>query len=583
MSGSPGKTAREVALLLADIGTLLELNGEDTFRARAFTSAARALEGVDADLVALARADDLTSLRGIGSGIAKVVREYVLTGTSSLYEQLRSTTPIGMYELLRVPGLGPKRIHTLYQELGVDGLDALEEAARSGRIAAVAGMGAKTEAKILEGIDFARSSRQLRRYPEALELAVRLLGWLQELPDVDAVEIVGALRRRMEVVDRVELVAASGNPARVLEAFRGLQGLQEGEHSADEASLVLSDGMLARLRCVKPARFVAAVVWETGSADHVSALAERAAALGGSFSPDGLVLQGSAKRPGDEGILYEKLELQYVPPELREGLGELDLAAAWTVPKLVELEDLRGTFHCHTTFSDGKATLEEMAEGARERGWAYLGIADHSRTAGYAGGLSIEQVRKQQRDIDRYNRSRAAEGFDFRLFKGIESDILSDGSLDYPADVLRTFDYVVGSVHSAFGLPREEMTRRIVRAAKNPFLTIIGHMTGRLLLTRDAYAVDVEEVLRAAARSGAIVEINANPHRLDLDWRYVRDAAELGILIAINPDAHSVTALGHVAFGINMARKAGLEPRQILNTWPVEEVAEYFAKRKQKS
>jgi DNA polymerase (family 10) len=568
-------------MLLADIGTLLELNGEDTFRARAFTNAARALEGVDADLTALALADELTSLRGIGSGIAGVVREFVLTGESSLHTRLRSSTPIGMYELLRVPGLGPKRIHSLYQELGVDGLDSLEEAARLGRIAALPGMGAKTEAKILEGIDFARSSRQMRRYPEALELAVRLVGWLRDHPDVQAAEIVGAVRRRMEVVDRIELVAASPNPGRVLKAFGALQGAPQGEALPDEVSLVLSDGMHARLRCVKPARFVAAVVWDTGSPAHVAALAERAAGLGGSFSPEGLVIGDSLKRPKDEEALYESLGLQYVPPELREGLGEVERAHTRSIPALVTAQDLSGTFHCHTTYSDGKATLEEMAEGARQRGWAYLGIADHSRTAGYAGGLSLEAVKKQQREIDRYNARQKEAGSDFRLFNGIESDILADGSLDYPVEVLANFDYVVGSVHSAFSMPREEMTKRLVRAALNPALTIIGHMTGRLLLTRDAYAVEVSEVLRAAAESGAVVEINANPHRLDLDWRYVREAAEMGILIAINPDAHSVAALDHVVFGVNMARKAGLEPRQVLNAWPIEEIVEYFAKRKQ--
>jgi DNA polymerase (family X) len=584
-------TPHEVARLLADIGTLLELNGQDSFRARAFANAGRALEAVDADLLALAREDRLISLRGVGAGIAAVIGEYVLTGRSTLLDELRTATPIGLHDLLLVPTLGPKRIHTLHAELGIDGLDALEAAAREGRLAALPGFGAKTQSRILEGIAFARSTRQLRRYPEALEVAVRLADRLRSLPGVERAEIAGAVRRRLEVVDRVDLVAAAADPAATLDAFRGLHGEPAERDDSSEpgiAALRLSDGMAARLRCVAPPAFVAAMLWETGSTAHLEALAARAAERGGTLGPDGL-------RPGDAGAgsqppplareadAYDRLGLAYVPPELREGLGEVERAAAGPLPRLVEPGDLAGTFHCHTTYSDGKATLEEMAAAARERGWSYLGIADHSRTAAYAGGLPLERVRAQQAEIDALNELLADQGADFTVFKGIESDILADGSLDYPDDVLASFDYVVGSVHSSFRMDPAEMTRRIVRAIRHPALTILGHPTGRLLLTRSGYGVDVDALLQAAAAAGVVVEINSNPHRLDLDWRHVRTAAELGILIAVNPDAHSVAALDHVAFGVNMARKAGLEPRQVRNTWPRGRVAEYFAQRKQTS
>jgi DNA polymerase (family X) len=560
----------------------------------------------------------------VGAGIAAVIGEFVLTGRSTLHDELTSATPLGLYDLLRIPGLGPKRIHTLWSRLGIDSLDALEAAARVGSVAALPGFGGKTEKKILQGIGFARSSRQLRRYPEALEIAVRLLEWLRARPEVDSAEFAGPVRRRMEVVDRIDLVAAGESPRAILEAFQAGHGgamqrasseqstqserstLSErsrqrgataaaalGERNASAAAgqagegedletvLLLTDQVTVRLRCVSPERFVSAMLWETGSDAHLTALAAVAEARGGRLERDGLWLDGEPIRLTREAEAYERLGLAYVPPELREGLGEVERAAGGTLPRLVELGDLRGTFHCHTTYSDGKATLAEMAAAARQHGWDYLGIADHSRTAAYAGGLPIERVREQHAEIDEMNRVAAADPSPFRLFKGIESDILPDGGLDYPDDVLSSFDYVVGSVHSSFGMSREEMTRRVVRAVEHPRLTILGHMTGRLLLTRDGYAIDVEEVLRAAAANGVVVEINANPHRLDLDWRHVRTAAELGILIAVNPDAHSVAALDHVAFGINMARKAGLEAGQILNTWTLDAVTEHFEKRRQ--
>ncbi|MQA90756.1 MAG: DNA polymerase/3'-5' exonuclease PolX [Gemmatimonas sp.] len=575
----------QVARLLAEIGTLIELNGRDSFRARAFANAARALEGTDADLLSLAREGRLTTLRGVGPAIAAVITDYVLTGRSEAYDELRAATPLGLYDLLRIPGLGPKRIFTLYSELGIDGLDPLETGIAEGAVESLPGFGARTTARIVEGIAFARSSRQLCRYPEALEIAARLHDWLSELEGVTGVEIVGAVRRRMEVVDRIELVAAAREPEHVLAAFRDLDGESpSGDAADDEAILALNDGTFAKLRCVAPQDFVAATIWETGSSAHVEALTARATERSWEFDRTGLTIDGERLRLARESELYERLGLAWVPPELREGLGEVDRAAEGGVPRLVELSDLRGTFHCHTTASDGKATLAEMAEAARGRGWSYLGIADHSRSAAYAGGLSIEEIREQHAAIDTLNDNVArGHGPPFRILKGIESDILPDGSLDYPDDILREFEFVVGSVHSSFGMPEEEMTRRIIRAVGHPSLTIVGHMTGRLLLTRDGYAIDVPAVLEAVAEADVIVEINANPNRLDLDWRDVRKAAELGILIAVNPDAHSVAAIDNVAFGVNMARKAGLEARQVINTWPLEELIDYLAQRKQKS
>ncbi|CAN5619590.1 helix-hairpin-helix domain-containing protein [soil metagenome] len=575
-------TRADVARVLAEIATLSELNGENPFRSRAFAGAARSLEGSDVDLEALSREGTLTSLSGVGPAIAETIRELVETGRSALYEELKTATPIGLYDLLRIPGLGAKRIHTLHGELGIDSLDALEEAARAGRIANLSGFGARTEKKILAGLAFVRTSRGRRRYPEALEVAVRLLLWLRERPGIRHAEIAGALRRRLEIVETVELVAGAEETSTLVEAFVQLNGVtQVVERGGGEHALVeLTDGLRARLRCVPPERFTGALLWQTGSDAHLRELVEGAAAAGLRLDSDGLWQGDQLVQLADESSLYARLGLAYIPPELREGMGEVALAYAGPLPRLVELDDLRGTFHCHTTYSDGKATVAEMAEAARERGWFYLGLADHSRAAAYAGGLSIERVREQQREIDAWNQANAASGF--RIFKGTESDILPDGSLDYPDEVLASFDYVVGSVHSGFGISREEMTERVLRAVRNPYLTILGHPTGRLLLTREGYPLDVEAVLDAAAEHGVVVEINANPHRLDLDWRHLRYAAERGVLIAINPDAHSVDGLEHVVFGVNIARKGGLEARQVLNTWALEEVGRYFEERRER-
>lgn len=577
-SGRPAPP--DAARLLAEIGVLLELQGADSFRSRAFASAARALEGTDRDLVALARDGKLATLPGVGPAIAAQLNELVLTGRSTLHEELVAATPVGLFDLMRLPGLGIKRIRTLHDKLGIDSLDALEEAARAGRIAVLSGFGAKTQEKLLHGIAFVRAVLGRRLYPRAAEAAERLAESLRARPEVVDAEVTGEVRRRLEVVERIALLVSSRQPAGTLEAFRAMNGVSEVRVvDGDTAEGRLSDGLPVRLRCVEAAGFAGALLWETGSDAHLRELAEHAGGRRMRVDREG-VWKGRKRVDGaDEAALYTALGLQYLPPELREGLGEVALAAGGGVPTLVELSDLRGTFHCHTTASDGRATLLEMARAAADHGWEYLGIADHSRTAAYAGGLSIEALQAQQVEIAGLSGSDEVGGI--RLFAGTESDILADGSLDFPDEVLAGLDYVVGSVHSAFRLGREEMTARIVRAVRHPGLTILGHATGRLLLRREGYDVDVAEVVAAAAETGTIIEINASPRRLDLDWREVRRAAAAGVLIAINPDAHTVQELDYVQYGVNMARKAGLQAKQIVNCWPRAEVERYLAERKQ--
>lgn len=574
--------AAEAAGVLSQIARLLEIVGGDPFRAKAYATAARRLETSGADLPRLAAEGRLTSLHGVGAGIAEVLREMVETGRSSLYDRLAAETPIGLYDLMRIKGLGNKRIRTLYSELGIDSLDKLEEAALAGRLAAVPGFGAATEKTVLENLAFAREAQGRRRLPAALEVAERLLEWLDTLEGVTRAEMAGEVRRDLEVVDSVDLVAAAKKPEEVLAAFRALGGVpRDASAPADRAEIRLSDGLRIRLVCVPAARWATALLYATGSAEHLAQLEARAESLGLRLSEDGLRRGGKRVATRDEEAVYRALGLAFVEPELREGWGEVEAAANGTLPRLVEVGDLRGTFHCHTTYSDGRATVAEMAEAARERGWSYLGIADHSQSAGYAGGLPPKKVRAQQAEIDGWNRAHGGRGKPrFRLFKGVESDILADGRLDYDDATLATFDYVVGSVHSGFNLDERAMTDRLLRAVSNPRLTTLGHATGRILLRRGGYDVDVRAVIDAAAEHGVSVEINADPSRLDIDWRNARYAAERGVLVPINPDAHSTLALDAVQWGVRVARKGWLGPRNVLNTYELDEVEEILAQRK---
>ncbi|HEU4883663.1 MAG TPA: DNA polymerase/3'-5' exonuclease PolX [Longimicrobium sp.] len=578
-------TAREAAAALGEIAMLLEVVGGNPFRAKAFQSAARTLETSSADLVALAAAGELRTLPGVGEGIAGVLNELVTTGTSRMLEELREQTPVGLYDVMRIKGVGAKRGRTLFKELGIDSLDKLEDAAAAGRLAALPGFGAKTAELVLKGVAFARSQRGRRRYYQAVEAAAALLELVESLPGVIRASSAGQVRRRLEVIDSIDLVAASEDPETALAAFRALQGVERAD--ADDADwcaeVRFADGVKATLTCVPPAAYPTALVFATGSDKHLEQLRARAESQKLRLQADGVYVGNRRRAAKDEAGVYKVLGLDFIPPELREGWGEIEAAAEGKLPKLVDVDDLQGTFHCHTTYSDGRATVAEMAEAARERGWRYLGIADHSQSAGYAGGLPIAKVRRQHREIDAWNAEHGGKGKKrFRLFKGIESDILANGALDYPADVLRAFDYVVGSVHSNFALPEKEQTARLVRAVSNPHITMLGHATGRLLLKRSGYAVDARAVIDAAAEHGTCVEINADPHRLDVNWENARYAAEKGVLIPINPDAHSTGALGNVAYGVNVARKAWLTAPQVLNTWDLDDLEEFLAERKQK-
>ncbi len=574
---------REIVVgILHEVAALLEIRGENPFRVRAYDNAARALEGLVEEPQELVDQGTLGEIRGIGPGLAAAIAEILQTGKLQMHQDLRAEVPPGLLDLFRIGGLGAKKIRRLREELGVASLADLERACREGRVAGLAGFGAKSEAKILEGLAHLQEYGQRHLVSEARGAAARLLDSLRERPEVKRAEIAGSLRRHRETVGDLDFVAAvaTADRAAVAGHFESAPGVDRVLGSgATKVSIVLAGGFQADLRMVEEGEFASALHHFTGSKEHNVLIRSRAKHVGLTVNEYG-VFQGERRLAIDsEEALYRELGLDWIAPELREGLDEIELAERHRLPRLVELADLAGTFHVHTTWSDGTATLDQMATAARRLGWSYLGIADHSRSAAYARGLTPGQVEQQWAEIGRWQ----SEARDLRIFRGTESDVLADGALDFDDDLLLGFDFVVASVHSRFSMPRAAMTERIVRAVSHPAVSFLGHPTGRLLLAREAYDVDLEAVLDAALANGVIVEINANPHRLDLDWRPLRGWLRRGGLTAVNPDAHSTGGLSDVSFGVGIARKAGAEAAQIVNTWPVERVAAHFEERRAKA
>lgn len=572
--------SRSAAHTLTRIAEYLELNGESRFKSRAYVQAARAIQQLDSDdLGPLLRSGELETVPGLGPATLAVVRDLVDEGDSSLLERLRESTPEGLLEMLRVPGLGPARIHQIHSGLGVDSLQGLEEAARDGSLTTLRGFGPRTAERILNGIAFLRQSDSLVLHPHAAAEAARLVTAIRQLPDVIRAEVAGSLRRCTEVVRSVVIVAGCGNsPSRVASAvtrWPGVRSVVGGGGRTLQVRFV--DGTLLDLRCVPLADFAVALWRATGSPEHVAAVTAHAGDRELVFVGDQLRdAMGQTIPIADEAALYRRLDLDYIAPELREGMGELEAAADGTLPRLLELSDIRGVLHAHSQFSDGDSTIEEMAAAARARGWSYLGITDHSQSAFYAGGLTPDAILRQHEEIDRLN----ATLTDFRILKGIEADILPCGRVDYDGQTLSSFDYVIGSVHSRFGLNEAQMTDRVLKALDDPHLTILGHPTGRLLLTREAYAIDMHAVIERAAECAVAIELNADPHRLDLDWRLVRVARDRGVLIEIGPDAHSVQGLDNMQLGVSIGRKGWLSASDVLNARSADDVLAFAARRR---
>ncbi|RMF56612.1 MAG: DNA polymerase/3'-5' exonuclease PolX [Bacteroidetes bacterium] len=555
-------TNKAIARILKETADLLELTGSNPFRARAYHQAARTLERLEQPVSALA--DALTDLPGIGEGLAAQIREILRRGSFDLRDRILDELPPGLLDLLRIKGLGPKKVRTLWKRLGITTLDALEHAAREGTLATLEGFGPRSQASILEQIERHRTYAMWRRMDEVLPFLEALVTTLSGQPEIVQVAITGAARRCMETVDRAEVVIATSEPSSVADTLEQVAFLYEQVETETGQVLrgLLPDALPFAAHLVAPSSF-GTILWQTtGATSHVEAFLERF---------------GTPPDLPDEQALYERVGLPFIPPELREGQDELDAAAAGRLPDLITREHLHGTLHNHSTYSDGADTLEAMARAAYEAGYAYFGICDHSRSLKVAHGLSVEDVLRQHREIDRLNAGYAGAARPFRIFKGIESDILEDGSLDYPPDVLASFELVVASIHSGFNMTRDEATRRLIKAIENPFTTILGHPTGRLLLRREGYPVDLDAVLDACAANGVALELNANPYRLDLDWRWVRKAIDRGIWIAINPDAHAVDQLDLIRYGVAVARKGWLTPERCLNALSLEGFRRWLA------
>jgi DNA polymerase (family 10) len=568
---------REVVAALEEIAELLEILGENPFKARAYVAAARALQTLDGDLAAAVAAGALARVKGIGAGTAEKIAELVATGASAYLDELRARVPEGVRELLRLPGLGPKRVREIREQLGVASLGELEYAAQSRQLETLPGFGAKSQANVLAAIAERRRLAERVLLSEALAAAALLEGLLAATPGVRRFAIAGEVRRRLETAGRVDAVVAAGDPAAAITALRTSGAITELETPASALELRgRAFGARVSVRAVPPGEFGAALAWATGSDAHLEALRAHAAERGFVLDESGLARDGAALAFEEEAQVYAALGLELVPAELREGDEEIEAAAAGTVPALLEVSDLAGALHVHSTYSDGRDTLRDMVLAARARGWRYVGITDHSPTARYANGLDFEALARQQAEIDRLQ----AEMLEIRILKGTECDILPDGSLDYPDEILDRFDFVVGSVHSRFGMSESEMTARLLRALEDPRLDVLGHPTGRLLLARPGYAVRMDEVLATAVERGVAVEVNAHPARLDLDWRHIRAFQAAGGWIAIDPDAHRVEGLDDLRYGVAVARKGWSGKSQVVNALPVEELLERFRARR---
>lgn len=560
---------RSVSQVLEQIAAFMQLRGENAFRVRAFTNAARVVNGFPEELDVALEDGSLAGARGIGPVTLQIVSELMKTGRSTLLEELREQIPPGLVEMLEIPGLGVAKIRQIHDVLGIDSIPELEAAARDGRLARLPRFGPKTADNLLKSIGFLRQTSGLRLSHHAGDEANGRKLALERLPGVQRVVIAGEVRRLSEVVrDIVLVVVADVAPEEIFASLRRLPGVHEfAGQDERRVTLRFAGGSSAQVVVTTPINCGAVLVQATGSEDHLSQLAQRASSRG--FTLNGAALwKGSIFVPSpDEAAFYRALGLDEIPPELREGRGEIEAAERRRLPRLIERNDLKGLLHCHTSYSDGSATVEELAIACRDAGYSYVGITDHSQAASYAGGLTSDDLLRQGEEIDRVN----AKLTGIRVLKGIEADILMDGQVDYPESVLATLDFVIASVHSRFNMNEAQMTARILAAMDNPYMSILGHPTGRLLLSRNPYPVDLDAIFSKAAERGIAVEINADPHRLDLDWRLAREARARGAGITIGADAHSVSTIRYVEGGIRIARKAWLSSDDVLNALPVEQ------------
>jgi DNA polymerase (family 10) len=562
----------QVAEVLVEISTLLELKGENPFKTRAYANAARTIEGLSEPLAKIVAENRLGEIKGVGEALTKKITELVTTGKLEYYDELKSSIPAGLIEMLEIPGLGPKKIQTLNQKLGVDSVEKLEAVCKKGKVAELDGFGEKTQANILEGIERRRTYASKHLLNDALSAAELLLDDLREHPDVIRCSAAGSLRRFKEVIGDIDLLASSKKPAAVIEFFAAQPGIIKVTAKGEtKASVILDGGIQCDLRVVSDREFPFALAYFTGSKEHNIVMRQRAIQRGLRLNEYGLFQSKAETRDPkllvpcqDEAEIFAKLDLPFVPPELREDHGEFAAGEKNDLPRLIEWTDLKGALHNHSTWSDGHNRLEEIAEYMEDLGLAYWAITDHSKSSFQAKGLDAKRVRQQIVEIKKINGQMADRGSDFRLLTGTEVDILRD-RLDFDDELLAELDVVVASLHVPSNNEAEN-TKRLIRAAENKFVHIIGHLTGRLLLEREPYPVNTQAVIDACAGTGTWIELNCNPHRFDLDWRLWPYAKGKGVKCVINPDAHRNEHAGFLRLGAGIARKGWLEQADVVNT-----------------
>jgi DNA polymerase (family X) len=560
----------QLAQLLSEIAVYMDLLGENTFKVRAHENVARIIETFEGDLDEAVASGAIAEVKGIGPSLREKIEEFVKTGRITEHEKLQKKIPSGLLELLKVPGLGAKKVRVIYDELKISSLGELEYACKENRLVKLPGFGEKTQSNILKNIEFLKKYQNSFLYSDAVLEAGLLISFLKSVKGIKKIEVAGSLRRKKEIVKDMDILVATTDPKAMTKKLLAYPGVESVTGSGEtKTSVVLKTGMACDLRVVTEKEFPYALVYFTGSKEHNVALRGIAKDKGLLLNEYGLFKGEKLVPCATEEEIYKKLGLEYVEPELRENFGEIIAAQTNKLPTLVERRQIKGIFHCHTTESDGNNSLEDMIRAAQDLGFEYIGISDHSTSAVYANGL------KKDRILDQFKRIEALQKkFKIKIFKGVESDILSDGSLDYEDSLLKKFDFVIGSVHGGLTLPEEQMTKRVLKAIKNPYLKFLGHPTGRLLLAREAFAIDMNRVIEEAAKAGVIIELNANPQRLDMDWRHGKFLKSKKGRVSINPDAHSIAGLEDVDFGVGIARKAWLTPENVVNTLPATKIME---------
>jgi DNA polymerase (family 10) len=575
----PAKTPdnKGVGNALREVALLLELKGENPFKVRAYSNAARSIEILEEEVRAIIHEGRLKEIEGVGEALAQHITELVETGKLQLLEELKKTIPPGHLEMLKIPGLGPKKIKALSDTLHIQTIGELEYACSENRLVELQGFGQKTQEKILKGIQQVKKYQGRYLFGDVISTADAILEKIRSHPKVLRANLAGSLRRKMEIVGNINLVVSTHHPHDVLTAvskFPEVEVVQFRDKGSGRYSL--ASGVEIDLQTTSEQDFPHRLYHLTGSLSHRNAMSKRTKALNLELNEHGLLRNARPILCKEEKEIFEVLGVDFIPPELREDQGEIEAAEMHQLPPLIRDQDIQGVFHVHSLFSDGTSSVKTMAEAAKKMGFSYMGLSDHSQSARYAGGLTLEKLRKQWEEVDRLNEELKG----FHIFKGTESDILPDGSLDYEEPVLKQFDFIIASVHSHFNMTLEDMTQRVIKALRNPCTTILGHPTGRLLLAREPYAIDMISVIDEAARTGVAIELNAHPYRLDIDWRLCKYGKEKGLKIAINPDAHHEEGLRDTFYGVGIGRKGWLEPGDVLNTLSLEEMKEFLKEKK---